>query len=58
MDEALVRKLSAEQKLAAMGSLLQQAYDLKLAWIKESKPGLSDEEVPEVVRRQVAGGRS
>ena len=57
-DEALVRGLSAERKLAVMGSLIQQAYDLKMAWIKESKPELSDEEVRELVRRQVAGGRS
>ena len=57
-DEAIVRELSAERKLAVMDSLIRQAYELKAAWIRESQPELSDEEVGELVRRQVGRGGS
>lgn len=51
----LLRHMSPERKLAVMQSLIQQAYDLKEAWIRSQMPELSEEQVLVRVREQVAG---
>ncbi len=53
----LLRRMSPERKLAVMQSLIQQAYDLKEAWIRSQTPELSSEEILVRVREQVAGAR-
>lgn len=52
---ALLRALGPEQKLAVMHSLIQQAYDLKQAWVRARSPELTESEILQRVREQVAG---
>ena len=52
----LLRALSPERKLAVMRSLIQQAYDLKRASIRARSPELTESDLQERVRDQVAGG--
>jgi len=54
----ILRGLSAERKLAVMQSLIQQAFDLKEAWIKSQAPELGREDILARVREQIAGAGS
>jgi hypothetical protein len=47
--------MSPDRKLAVMRALIQQAYDLKTAWIRAQRPELSEEEILVRVREQVGG---
>jgi hypothetical protein len=51
----LLRRMSPDRKLAVMRASIQQAYDLKTAWIRAQRPELSEEEILVRVREQVGG---
>ena len=55
--EAL-RRMTPEKKLAVMRALIRQAYELKSAGIRFSRPDLSEEEVEARARKLVGGDRS
>jgi hypothetical protein len=50
----LLRALTP-RKLAIMQSLIQQAYDLKRAWVRARSPELTERELMVRVREQVSG---
>ena len=52
----ILRALSPERKLAVMQGLIQQAFDLKAAWIGSRAPELPEQDVLARVREQMAGG--
>jgi hypothetical protein len=60
LDEeiAALRRMTPAQKLAVMGSLIRQAYELKAAGIRAGQPHLSDDEVRSRARALVGGDRS
>ncbi|NNF14865.1 MAG: hypothetical protein HKN72_16680 [Gemmatimonadetes bacterium] len=51
----ILKALGPERKLAVMQSLIQQAFDLKEAWIGSQEPELPREEILVRVREQMAG---
>ena len=55
VEVELLRALGPERKLAVMQSLIQQAFDLKEAWIRSQAPELPEEEILVRVREQMAG---
>jgi hypothetical protein len=55
--EAL-RRMTPARKLAVMTALIRQAYELKAAGIRASRPDLSDGEVRAMTRTLVAGDRT
>jgi len=55
VEVELIRALGPERKLAVMQSLIQQAFDLKEAWIGSQAPELPEEEILVHVREQMAG---
>jgi hypothetical protein len=57
-DYEMLRGLSAAAKLAAMHSLIRQAYELKAAWVRSTEPHLGDDEVRARTRELVVGGGS
>ncbi len=57
-DDAILRGLPASAKLAAMTALIQQAFDLKLAWVRATEPHLSEAEVRAKAIDLVTGGRA
>ncbi len=56
-EDAILRSLSPATKLATMKALIQQAYDLKAAWIRSTQPGLGEKEVLARARELVTGGK-
>lgn len=54
--EAL-RRMQPAQKLAVMRALIRQAYELKAAGIRASRPHLTEEEVRARARELVGGDR-
>jgi len=54
METEALRSMSAAEKLAAMTSLIHEAYRPKGAWIRLHEPGLSEQEVLERVREAMA----
>jgi hypothetical protein len=54
--EAL-RRMTPGTKLAVMGALIRQAYELKAAGLRSLHPELSEEEVQARTRRLVGGDR-
>jgi len=52
----ILRRLSPARKLEVMTGLIQEAYRLKTAWLRMTRPELSEEELVEKVREAVAGG--
>ncbi|MEX2047996.1 MAG: hypothetical protein WEB90_00295 [Gemmatimonadota bacterium] len=54
----ILRALTPAAKLAAMQSLIRQAYDLKAAWVRAQSPHLPEAEVWAKASELVAGGRS
>jgi hypothetical protein len=57
-DEAILRGLPPSAKLAAMTALIQQAFDLKAAWVRSTEPHLAEDEIRARARDLVAGGRT
>jgi hypothetical protein len=45
------RRMSPQDKIRAMGRLYRQAWNLKLAWMKDQNPNWSDEEILNETRR-------
>jgi len=61
MDEAetaALRRMTPAQKVAVMTALIRQAYELKAAGIRASRPDLSEEEVRARASALVGGDRS
>lgn len=56
-DHEILRALTPAAKLAAMQSLIRQAYELKAAWIRSQSPHLTEAEVWTQASEIVAGGR-
>lgn len=56
-EDVILRALSPAAKLAAMKALIQQAYDLKAAWIRATEPHLSEDEVRTKARELVTRGQ-
>jgi hypothetical protein len=54
----ILRGLSVDHKLKVMGGLIQQAIDLKVAWVRATEPELEDDEVRTKAKEVVAGGRT
>lgn len=51
MQIQLVRAMSAEQKLQLSQALRDSAWELKAAWIRSTRPELTEPEVQEAVRQ-------
>jgi hypothetical protein len=45
------RRMTPQDKIRAMGRLYRQAWNLKLAWLKDQNPDWSDEEILNETRR-------
>jgi hypothetical protein len=58
LETETLRRMSAAQKLAVMNSLIREAYRLKGAWLRESEPELSEEELRRRILEAMAGDRS
>lgn len=56
-DIEILRKMTPEQKLMVMRSLIRQAYALKEAGVRALDLELTEEEVQERARAAVAGDR-
>ena len=54
----ILRRMTPEQKLAVMRTLIRQAYELKAAGLRAMHPELSEEEVQARTRAAVAGDGS
>lgn len=54
----IIRGLSVDQKLRVLSSLIQQAIDLKTAWVRALEPELGDDEVRTKAQELMVGGRS
>jgi uncharacterized protein YqeY len=52
-----LRRMTPAKKLAVLHSLIRQARDLKAAWIRTSRPDLTEEEVSILAWKSVAGER-
>lgn len=48
---ALIRAMSAEQKVRQSEDLYRMAWELKAAWLRSRFPGRSEEKIQEQVRR-------
>jgi hypothetical protein len=57
-DLDILRRLTPEQKLAAMTALIRQAFELKVAALRAAEPGLDEAAVWAKARDLVAGGSS
>lgn len=57
-DIDILRKMTPEQKLMVMRSLIRQAYALKEAGVRALHPELTEEEVQERTKAAVAGDRA
>jgi hypothetical protein len=57
LETEVLRRMTPEQKLAVMRSLIRQAYALKAAGIRALDPELSDQEVQLRARAAVGGDR-
>lgn len=57
-DIEILRRMTPEQKLAVMRSLIRQAYALKEAGVRALHPDLTEEEVKERTKAAVAGDRA
>lgn len=53
-----LRAMKPARKIAVMHALIQQAYDLKAAGLRMTRPELSETEVQILARRLVAGDGS
>lgn len=53
----VLRRMSPAKKLAVMRSLIRQAYELKAAGIRASRPDLPEAEVRARARELVGGDR-
>lgn len=58
VDTEVLRRMTPEQKLAVMRSLIRQAYGLKAAGVRALHPDLPEDEVQERTRSAVGGDRS
>jgi len=54
-DIEILRRMTAEQKLAVMRSLIRQAYALKEAGVRALHPNLPEDEIQARTRAAVAG---
>ncbi len=54
-ETELLRRMKPAQKLAVMGSLIRQAYELKAAGLRARWPDLSEDEVRARARVLVGG---
>ena len=57
-DLEVLRQLSPARKLAVMSGLIQQAWSLKAALIRDRNPDLVPAEVTRLAREAVAGERA
>jgi hypothetical protein len=56
-DVEILRRLSSARKLAVMASLIEQAWSLKAAVIRDRRPDLAPAEITRLARKAVAGER-
>lgn len=57
-DIEILRRMTPEEKLAVMRSLVRQAYALKEAGMRALHPELTEEEIQALARAAVAGDRA
>lgn len=54
-DLEIVRAMTPARKLEVMHALIRQAYELKAAWIRRTRPEMTEAEVRKRAWRIVAG---
>lgn len=47
----ILHQVTPEQKVATLHALRQTAWDLKVAWLRQTEPSLKEEEIQARVRR-------
>jgi len=52
----ILRGMSPSQKLDVMQAMIQQALELKEAWLRTTEPNLDESEIRAKARELVAGG--
>ena len=57
-DTQAVSRLTPEAKLRVLSAMIQQAWDLKEAWLRARDPHASDDEIRRRARSMVGGSNS
>ena len=55
---AILCRMTPRQKLDVMNGMIQQAVELKEAWLRTTEPDLDGPEIRSKARELVAGGRT